>query len=78
MPQAEGSSTEETLHSMEMVTTLRRMTSAPGRPSVPDLGPEDVASSGFVVEWQLRPVRGPECDTPAAEQAPMQLSELGS
>jgi len=77
VPQAEGSSTEETLHSMEMVTTLRRMTSATGRPSVPDLGPEDVAS-GFVVEWQLRPVRGPEYDTPAAEQAPMQLSELGS
>jgi len=78
VPQADASSTEAAVHSveMEMVTTLRRLTSAPGRPCVPDLGPEDVAA-GFVVEWQLRPVRGPEYDSPAADQPPLRLSELG-
>ena len=77
MPQAEVSSTEAAVHSVEMVTTLRRLPSGPNGACVPERGPEDVAA-GFVVEWQLKPVRGPEYDSPAADRPPLQLSELGS
>jgi hypothetical protein len=60
------------VHNVEMVTTLRRLSDVPG-PHVPERDPESVASE-FVVEWQLRPVHGPEYSDPAGDQSSVPLS----
>jgi hypothetical protein len=65
------------VHSVEMVTTLRRLPNVPRGSCVPERGPEDDAS-GYVVEWQLKPVQGPGYEAPTEDQGPLRLSELRS